>query len=166
MKRPPMQDWSTCIPMVPNAQQDQDTSSRLMLIPLWKTPTWYSVVLAQKIHNYRTQCQCFAGQEFLMQQGVPQLIARLVSYIMQVFSHACIMEGHKTMIPTLLHQLTSVSNRDPFFGTQKTLPASQFSEGYNCQLISDIFYPNEKVDGVGSRPVVTRLLKRVCNMWE
>jgi len=53
----------------------------VLITPLWKTQSWYPIVL-ELLENYPVTLPTLpdlvvipAGQEFLMEQGVPQLIA-------------------------------------------------------------------------------------------
>ena len=89
-----MQDWSACrgftnlqwclIPYCLTKVKVQ-TAWLVLIRPLWKTQQWYPRVLkllegyAQKIPQRQDLISKPMGQEFLMQQGVPQLVAWPVS---------------------------------------------------------------------------------------
>ena len=92
-------------------------AARLVLItPLWKTQQWYPIVL-KLLEDY---LQRIMGQEFLMQQGVPQLVAWPISgnpmhhegFLTRLQTSCLHLGGTKqilTMVPYLLNMPAGVS---------------------------------------------------------
>ena len=127
-----MQDWSACrgyaIPpwcLIPCClTKVKLQAARLVLItPLWKTQPWYPIVLElledypRRIPQQEDLVLMLMGQEFLMQQGVPQLIAWPISihhegFLTKLQTSCLHLGGAKqtpTMVPPLLNGLAGVS---------------------------------------------------------
>ena len=166
-------------------------SAQMVLItPFWKTQSWFPMVL-EMLEDYPralpTQSDLVVmptGQEFLIREGVPPLIAWPISgnpihhkdFLMRHQS-SCSLHGEIKLTPIMDHPLLSgligVSNgRDPHTGPIADVAnflSYLFSQGYQYQSLncyrSAISSVHDPVDGVsvGSHPTITRLMKGAFN---
>ena len=89
-----MQDWATCRGFANPpwclihrclAKVRRQTARIVLITPLWKTQSWFPLVLdlledyPRRIPQQQDLVSMPLGQEFLMQQGIPQLIAWPIS---------------------------------------------------------------------------------------
>ena len=89
-----MQDWATCRGFANPpwclihrclAKVKRQTARIVLITPLWKTQSWFPLVLdlledyPRRIPQQQDLVSMPLGQEFLMQQGIPQLIAWPIS---------------------------------------------------------------------------------------
>ena len=130
-----MQDWTTCRGFANPpwclihrclTKVKKQAAQIVLITPLWKTQSWFPLVLElledypRRIPQHRDLVSMPLGQEFLMQQGVPQLVAWPISgnpIHHEEFLHrlqtSCLDHGETkptpTMVPPFLDGLAGVN---------------------------------------------------------
>ena len=192
-----MQDWAACRGFANPpwclihrclTKLKKQVARIVLITPLWKTQPWYPLVLElledfpRRIPHQSDLVAMPQGQEFLMQQRVPQLVAWPIrqSYSSRGFSS----QASDLMLASWRDKTNSnysssfsrwcswcqPRGRDPLSGPIDDVVnflADLFSQGYQYQSLnayrSAISSTHENIDGVsvGNHPAVTRLLKGV-----
>jgi len=156
---------------------DESVSCIVLIILLWPTQPWNPLVLELLEDNQQQDLVSISlGQEFIMQQCVPQLIGCLSQLTTSTSfgSHACLMERQNEFKTKdhFLNWLGGVSNWMKFswpVEDEANFPADLYAEGYQYQSLNAfclaISSTHEMVDGIsiGSHPTITRILKGMFN---
>ena len=192
-----MQDWSHlrgfanppwCLISRCLSKVRAEEAQIVLVTLLWNTQPWFPVVLEmledypRLLLNQPDLVVLPVGQEFLLKQGVPQLIDRLAHLRQSYSSQGLSSEASDLMLASWRDKTNSNygssfskwagwcqrRGRNPHSGPVADVVnflAELFSQGYQYQSLncyrSAISSAHEKVDGnsIGVHPAVTRLLK-------
>jgi len=189
------QDWASdegiCQPSVvldsTLSQIKRQMARVVMITPLWASQPWYPTILGM-LEDYprilpgnEDLVILPTGQEFIMSQGAPELVAWPISGNPSHHEEASalLLASWRPKTQSNYNSLfskwacwCSQSNRDPTVGPVEDVInflAELFKDGYRYQSLnlyrSAISALHSKVDGylVGQHPLITRMLKGVFN---